>query len=99
VNSFPDGLNWALLFFSLSGMALMLRSLSRKLGEALHMKKYYRLFMLSILFFMASAAWLLMNGPDDLWPGLLFLVGAMLMVGVTVRYWGWIVPEMLRPNK
>jgi len=99
VNAFPDGLSWALLFCSLSGMALMLRPLSRKLGEALHMKQYYRLYVLSILLFIVSVLWMLLSVQDGLWSGLLFLGGALLTVGVTVRYWGWIVPEMFRPNK
>ncbi len=102
MNVFPDALNWSLLFFSLSGMAYMLRSMSRKLGEALRMKKYYRLYDASIVLFVVSTAGIIVSNSDGNWPAifrLLFLAGALLMVGATTRYWGWIVPEMFKANK
>ena len=102
MNIFPDALNWTLLFFSLSGMAFMLRSMSRKLGDALKVKKYYLLYDVSIVLFAISAAGILLSYSDGIGPvvfRLLFLAAALLMVGATVRYWGWIVPEMLKANK
>jgi len=44
VNALPDMLNWVLLFMTLSAMAVMLRELSRRLGDALRTKKYYFLY-------------------------------------------------------
>jgi hypothetical protein len=101
VSPFIDTLNWVFLFISLSGMALMLRALSMRLGEALRMKKYYFLYDFSVAIFAVSAAIILLN-PDGPWPlgaRLLFLLGTALMVGVTVRYWGWILPEILKHSK
>lgn len=101
MNAFLDALNWVLLFMALSGIALMLRALSRKLGEALHMKKYYHMYEACIVIFGASAATVLWNYPDGPWAlpaRLLFLAGAGLMVGVTIRYWAWILPEIFRPG-
>ncbi len=101
MSPFLDTLNWVFLFISLSGMALMLRALSKRLGDALHMKKYYFLYDVSVAVFAASAAAILL-GLDRPWPPgarLLFLLGAALMVGVTVRYWGWILPEILKHSK
>ena len=97
-----DFLNWIFLFVALSAMALLLRALSRRLGEALHTKKYYFLYDASVILLVVSGLIVLFNYPDGTWalPGrLLFLAGALLIVGTTVRYWGWILPEMLKPDK
>ena len=82
-------------------MALLLRALSRRLGDALHMKKYYYLYDAGVAIF-AIAAVAILLGPDGPWSlgaKLLFLLGAALVVGVTVRYWGWILPEILKSSK
>lgn len=102
MSALPDALGWTLLLMSMSGTALMLRSLSRRLGEALKMRKYYLLYDASIAIFAGSAAWILLSHSRGGWavaPRLLFLAGSALMVGVTARYWGWIVPEMLKAIK
>jgi hypothetical protein len=97
VNSALDIINWALLFFSLSGMALMLRALSRRLGEALHMRKYYYLYDASILIFAASVALEFLG--KEMPARWIFLGGAVLMLGTTLRYWGWIFPEIFKTSK
>jgi hypothetical protein len=89
-------INWGLLFLSLSGMAILLRALSRKLGEALHMKKYYYLYDASILIFVAAAA---LGTLGQGWAAWIFLGGAVLMLGTTLRYWGWIFPEIFKASK
>ncbi len=101
MNGLLDTLNWAFLFMSLSGIALMLRALSRRLGEALHLKKYYHLYDASVAIFAVSVAVILLV-PDGPWPllaRLLFLLGALLAVGATARYWAWILPEILKGSK
>lgn len=79
-------------------MALLLRSLSRRLGEALHMRKYYFLYDASVAVLAVSTAVMLL-GRGSPGAGLLFLFGAILIVGVTVRYWGWILPEIFKRSK
>ncbi|HTY89916.1 MAG TPA: hypothetical protein VMC84_01945 [Methanocella sp.] len=102
MNAPVDILNWALLFITLSAMALMLRALSRKLGDALHMKKYYFLYDASVIVFIAAIALMLLSYPDGPWSlpsRLLFIAGAALMTGTTARYWGWIIPEIFKGSK
>ncbi len=92
-------LSWLSLFIALSSMSLLLRALSRRLGEALHMKKYYLLYDVSIII-MALSLFLLISGLFDVLSSqLLFLSGAILAVAATARYWWWIVPEILRPGR
>jgi hypothetical protein len=99
MSSAAEFLNWSSLFISLSGMALLLRALSRRLGEALHMKKYYLLYDVSIAILAVSLALILSGLFDGLPSRLLFLSGAVLSVAVTARYWWWIVPEILKPGQ
>ncbi len=95
-----DLLNWILLFIALSCMALMLRALSRRLGEALHLKKYYLLYDASVAVLAVSLAVILLgHSPWPLAARLLFLLGALLAVGATVSYWAWIIPEILKWSK
>lgn len=66
------------------------------------MKKYYFLYDASMVMLAASTALMLLSYPVGAWAlpaKLLFLVGGALMVGVTIRYWGWIIPEILKPGK
>ncbi len=102
MNAFPDVLNWVLLFITLSATALMLRALSRRLGEALHMKKYYFLYDASVIVLIAALALILLSYPEGALslPGRsLFLAGTLLMAGTTGRYWGWIIPEIFKRSK
>ena len=102
MNSFLDSLNWALLFVTLTAMALMLRALSRKLGEALHMKKYYFFYDASVAVFIVAMALMLVSYPEgmlSLPARALFLAGALLMSAVTIRYWGWIIAEILKKSE
>jgi hypothetical protein len=93
-------LNWVALFVALSAMALMLRALSRKLGDALHMKRYYLLYDASVAVLAISLASILLDYPGTTLPSrLLFVAGAVLMAGITVRYWGWIIPEILKRSE
>ena len=39
-----DAINWFIMFFSLSIVWYVMRDISRRLGEALHMRRYYLLY-------------------------------------------------------
>ena len=102
MNALTEALNWSFMFISLSFTALFLRSLGRKLGEALKVKKYYLLYDVSIILFIISIIGILTTGSDSspaVASRFLFLISAILVVCVTIRYWGWIVPEMLKAGK
>jgi ABC-type sugar transport system permease subunit len=97
-----DALNWAILLVTLTGMALLLRTLSRRLGEALRMKKYYYLYDASIALLTASTAAILLESDGGQWPiiaRLLFLFGAIVAVAAAMVYWAWIFGEIIKPSK
>ncbi len=102
MNALLDMLNWVLLFITLSAMALMLRELSRRLGDALRTKKYYFLYDAGVAVLAVSVALMLLSYPEGPWSlaaRLLFFGGAALIAGTTARYWGWIIPEILKRGK
>jgi hypothetical protein len=103
-----DAINWFIMFFSLSIVWFIMRDISRRLGEALHMRKYYLLYDLCELLLLGATILLfvhfilgvpLINSDIPKVMKLVFLGAAAVMVAVTVKYWGWIVPEVLARRK
>lgn len=104
-----DAVNWFIMFFSLSIVWYVMRDISRRLGEALHMRKYYLLYDVCELLLVAATIFLFLHFvlgitpvKSDLLPKaakLVFAGAAVVMVAVTVKYWGWILPEVLARRK
>ena len=97
--------NWGIACLSLAAMAIILRELSKRLGQALHLKKYYLLYDAGILLLLAAMAAMIAtamlseNGLMAASSRLLFFAGALLIVGTTARYWAWVIPEVLVSSK
>jgi hypothetical protein len=103
-----DAINWFIMFFSLSIVWFIMRDISRRLGDALHMRKYYLLYDLceallvvitTLLFIHFVLGVPIINDDIPKIAKLAYLGAAVLMVAVTVKYWGWIVPEVLARRK
>jgi hypothetical protein len=103
-----DAINWFIMFFSLSIVWFIMRDISRRLGDALHMRKYYLLYDLceallvvtTILLFIHFVLGVpVINADIPKIAKLVYVGAAVLMVAVTVKYWGWIVPEVLARRK
>jgi hypothetical protein len=103
-----DAVNWLIMFISLSIVWYVMRDISRRLGEALHVKKYYLLYDLCEVLLVVTTILLfihfvlgvpVINGDIPKFAKLVFLGAAVVMVAVTVKYWGWIVPEVLARRK
>ncbi len=106
-----DATSWQLIAVSLIIVWYVLREFSKRLGEAQMMRPYYRLYDLAIALVVVAIATsfvIFVLGYDEfildapvLWLGarLACLAAAALEVAVTVKYWGWIVPEVLAGRK
>lgn len=98
-------LNWIIACLSLVAMAIILRELSKRLGQALQWKRYYLLYDLGILLLLAAMAMMMAegllteNGLVSASSRLLFFTGALLIIGATARYWAWVIPEVLVSSK
>ena len=93
--------NWGIACLSLVAMAMILRELSKRLGQALHLKKYYLLYDAGIvLLLLAIAAMIIesMLAENELISAssrLSFFAGTLLIAGTTVRYWAWVISEVM----
>lgn len=102
--------NWPLMFISLTAFWFVLRVFSKRLGDALRMGRYYLLYDAGELLVIAGSSLLFIQeeldisiqvGPINSYTlsELIFLAGPVVMVLVTFKYWGWIIPEVLAPAK
>ena len=97
--------NWGIACLSLIAMAMILRELSKRLGQALHLKKYYLLYDAGILFLLAAIAAMIAgfmlseNALVSTSSRLSFFAGTLLIVGTTIKYWAWVIPEVLASSK
>lgn len=107
-----DAMSWTFMFVSFGILWYILRDISRRLGEALRMhRKYYELYDLGFIIlvaayiggfleFFTNVSWYV-AGFDLVYVAdrLVELAGAIVLLIVTVKYWGWIVPEVLARRK
>ena len=105
-----DALNWFIAFFTLSIFTLILRDISRRIGEARRMRKYYLLYDLCeavliiciVLFFLQFVMNFQLVLDTKLLSKVLkltMMAMALVEVAVTLVYWGWLMPEVLASKK
>ena len=97
--------DWGIACLSLVVMAVILRELSKRLGQALHLKRYYLLYDAGIVLLLLAMAAMIVenmlaeNGLISASSRLSFFVGTLLIVGTTARYWAWVIPEVMISSK
>jgi len=74
--------------------------LSERMGEAMQIKPYFYLYYAGILFFVFALGYSVFHGTEDsaivhLVSNLLFAIGMTLGLTATVKYWGWLLKELL----
>jgi hypothetical protein len=106
-----DVVQWYLMFLTLSIFWYIMRDISRRLGDALHMRRYYLLYDLGEAMLIVAAVMLFSHfvfnvklpvSGIDLFPLAakgLFLAATLIYMAVTVKYWAWIIPEVLACRK
>ncbi len=106
-----DLIQWYLMFVALTIFWYVIRDISRRLGDALRMRRYYLLYDLGEALLVTAAVMHFTNfvfkieipaASADLYLLLtrgLFLSAALIFVAVTLKYWAWIIPEVLAGRK
>jgi hypothetical protein len=106
-----DVVQWYIMFATLSIFWYIMRDISRRLGEALHMRRYYLLYDLGEAMLILAVVMLFTHfvlnftfpvESTDLFPLTakgIFLAATLIYVAVTVKYWAWIIPEVLACRK
>ncbi|MBN2488703.1 MAG: hypothetical protein JXA98_06720 [Methanosarcinaceae archaeon] len=74
--------------------------LSERMGEAMQIKPYYYLYYVGILFFVLASGYTLVFQTADadlvhMVSNLLLAVGMTFGLVATVKYWGWLIKEIL----
>jgi hypothetical protein len=106
-----DVTQWFIMFVALSIFWYIMRDISRRLGEALHLRRYYLLYDLGEVLLIVAVVMLFthfvlnirfLTDGADLYPltaKALFFAATLIYMAVTVKYWGWIMPEVLAWRK
>ena len=71
--------------------------ISKRLGEVMGLKKYYRIFYLGIFLILSGSITMFFGKYPDakLYGHFFFATGLTLSLIVTIKYWGWLFKELL----
>ncbi|MBW6470061.1 MAG: hypothetical protein K0A90_02440 [Methanosarcinaceae archaeon] len=72
--------------------------LSKRLGSAMRIKSYFYIYYFSIVLMLIAVVYSLFlpyTNEVEMIANALFAVGMTLGLIVTIKYWGWLVKELL----
>ena len=89
-------------FFLITLILYFLSVISKRLGEAMGMKKYYILYYIGMVFTLAASAIMLLSIHEN--DNLEFFASgyAFFAAGLTfslialIKYWGWLIKEIIK---
>ncbi|MFA4955514.1 MAG: hypothetical protein WC556_00900 [Candidatus Methanoperedens sp.] len=83
-----------------SSILYILSVISKRLGETMGLKKYYYLYYLGIFFTLLGSIIMALSfeslNMTQLFGYLCFSIGLTLGFIASVKYWGWLIKELLR---
>ena len=86
------------LFFTI--ILYFLSELSKRLGEVMLMKKYYYLYYAGIFFTFSGSVIISLTligfGNSKLFGYAFFAIGLTLGLIASVKYWGWLIKELVK---
>jgi len=87
-------------FLMFSSILYILSVISKRLGETMGLKKYYYLYYLGIFFTLFGAIIMVLSFEilenTKLFAYGFFSIGLTLGFIASVKYWGWLIKELLR---
>lgn len=87
-------------FFLFTCILYFLSILSKRLGEVLGLEKYYYFYYMGMIFtFLGSVMMTLSvvnSETQELFGYVLFSIGLTFGVIATIKYWGWLIKELIR---
>lgn len=87
----------AISYFLLTLILYFLSTLSKRLGDVMGMKKYYYIYYAGMLFTALSSIMSLLSGENIIFIKYLFLAtGLTLGLAATIKYWGWLIKEIIK---
>lgn len=96
MNSNMEPIN-AISYFLLTLILYFLSTLSKRLGDVMGMKKYYYIYYAGMLFTTLSSIMSLFSGENIIFFKYLSLAtGLTLGLAATIKYWGWLIKELIK---
>lgn len=86
-------------FLMFSSILYILSVISKRLGETMGLKKYYYLYYIGIFFTLSGSIIMALSfdiGNSKLFAYGFFSIGLTLGFIASVKYWGWLIKELLR---
>lgn len=87
-------------FFLFTWVLYFLSSLSKRLGEVLDMEKYYYLYYIGIFSTLSGSFMMILSlvnfQESELFGYGFFALGLTLGIVATIKYWGWLIKEIVR---
>ncbi len=77
-----------------------LGAISKRLGEVMGMKKYYYIYYSAIVFILLASLikiiYIYINKDIKIYSYASFSIGMTLGLIVSIRYWGWLIKEIMK---
>ncbi|HWQ95879.1 MAG TPA: hypothetical protein VN368_00760, partial [Candidatus Methylomirabilis sp.] len=72
--------------------------ISKRLGEVMGLKRYYRIYYLGMFFILLSSIIIFFGtfANRKIFGYFFLAIGLTLSLVVTVKYWGWLIKELLK---
>ncbi len=89
---------WNIAVISFAVVMYLMAILSKRLGSAMRIKPYFYIYYLSIIFMLIALVYSLFvpyTEKGEMIGNAIFAIGMTLGLFVTIKYWGWLVKELM----
>ena len=93
-----DIYTWDIAVISFAIVMYLMALLSKRLGSALRIKPYFYIYYLSIVFMLIAEGYSLFviyTEKVEMIANIFFAIGMTLGLIATIKYWGWLVKELM----
>ena len=89
---------WDIAVISFAAVMYLMAILSKRLGSAMQIKPYFYIYYLSIVFMLIAVVYSSFTPPSEkveMIGNLLFAIGMTFGLVAMIKYWGWLVKELM----
>lgn len=97
-NIHHDVYTWDIAVISFVIVIYLMAILSKRLGSAMRIKPFFYIYYLGIVFMLIAevySSFAIYTEKVEMITNLLFAIGMTLGLIATIKYWGWLVKEVM----
>ena len=97
-NIHHDVYTWDIAVISFVIVIYLMAILSKRLGSAMRIKPFFYIYYLGIVFMLIAevySSFAIYTEKVEMITNLLFAIGMTLGLIATIKYWGWLVKELM----